>query len=122
MNNLKEAFKTTRNKGGFTFDLQRGEIKSGFVCAIDKETERYFYLSNKANFDANLKAFIFANSENLVNENFALGVWYYDETKKVYFDVVEIIHDKKEAIKKGFERQQLAIFNLDTFTEVKILI
>ena len=68
-----------------------------------------------------LRAFIFANSEILTNQNFCLGVWHDDETKKVYFDVVEIIHDKKEAIKKGFERKQLAIFCLDTFTEIKIL-
>ena len=59
MKTLAQAFETVTSKGGFTFDLERGEQKSGFVCAIDKETERYFDLSDKANFDANFKGFHF---------------------------------------------------------------
>jgi len=121
MKNLAQAFKTVTNKGGFTFNLNEGlEKQSGFSVAISKEIERYYLFDDEVNFNANLEAFILENSIKLTFNNYCIGAWLNADNGLIYFDVVEIVYDKKEAIKKGFERNQLAIFDLDNSKEIRL--
>ena len=122
MKNLNNAFDTVKKNNGFTYSLNRYAYKKGYACAINKDLERYFDFSDKTNFDANLKAFIFANIDILADTSlgYGLGCWLNSENNKVYFDVIEIFEDRKEAISKGIERNQIAIFNLNNLQLIKV--
>jgi hypothetical protein len=122
MKNLEDAFNAVKKNNGFTYSLNRYAYKKGYACAINKELERYYDFNDKENFDANLKAFIFANIDILAdtNKGLGLGCWLNSENNKVYFDIIEIFEDRKEAINKGVERNQIAIFDLNNLQIIKV--
>ncbi|WP_372472627.1 hypothetical protein AB4865_07340 [Capnocytophaga sp. ARDL2] len=97
------------NKDGFTISLIGSEIpKKGFVVAL-KETQNCFN-------DKGLKKVIEVASKttNLV------GGWLDKSENKFYYDAVMIVEDLENAKKLGKENKQLAIFNLETETEIRL--
>lgn len=50
----------------------------------------------------------------------AIGGWYNNTDGKYYYDAVMIIDDYDRAIEAGLTNQQLAIFHLDTLTEIRL--
>lgn len=47
-----------------------------------------------------------------------LGGWYNPEDQKVYLDIVDIVADRDEAVRLGSKRNQIAVFDLDTMSEI----
>lgn len=50
----------------------------------------------------------------------ALGGWYNSKNNKFYFDAVIICDTLEEAVKLGRLNKQLAIFDLNTMTEIEL--
>ena len=50
----------------------------------------------------------------------AFGGWYNTENKKFYFDAVIVCNTLEEAITLGRANNQIAIFNLNTFEEIRL--
>ena len=49
-----------------------------------------------------------------------LGVWYNTENEKTYIDTSFVFENVDDAKRFGKENNQIAIFHLDTFTEIRL--
>ena len=110
-------FQKVKHNGGITIDKTGKEYKGkGYAVALSKETE---IVINEDLFIPELISHIMKlNADKLSKENVFLGIW--QDSEKVYFDLSEIIADKDQAIAKGKERDQLAIFDFTTFETIEI--
>lgn len=52
----------------------------------------------------------------LMNNHSVIGTWFHEG--KIHLDVVDIIHDREEAIELGKERGEIAIWDVDANTEI----
>ena len=88
------------NPNGFTATLQ-GELvtEGGFVVA-EKETQNSFGVEG-------LKRVI----EYAISHNTLVGGW--KENESYYFDASRLYKSRDEAVKKGLENNQIAIYDLD---------
>lgn len=88
------------NPNGFTATLQ-GELvtEGGFVVA-EKETQDSFGV-------AGLKRVL----EYAISHNTLVGGW--KENESYYFDASRLYKNRDEAVKKGLENNQIAIYDLD---------
>lgn len=97
------------NPDGFTVDAKTLQpITSGYAVAV-AETQNSFG-------SAGLK-----NVINIVTSNpkiNAFGGWYNNENKQFYWDGTMIIQDLNTAIRLARANGQLAIFHIDTLTEI----
>ena len=50
----------------------------------------------------------------------AVGGWYNSENKQYYFDATIVVDTLEEAKKLGIENRQIAIFDLNTLTEIRL--
>lgn len=89
-----------QNPYGFTVnkDLKHAPRK-GYAVAM-KETQNSFGVEG-------LKKVV----EYAINHNTCIGGW--KEKEKYYFDASVIYEDREEAIRKGREQEQIAIFDLE---------
>ena len=85
-------------------------VENGFAVAV-ADTQNSF------DQDGLKKVIEFAHNNKSVN---AYGGWYDTESKKFYFDAVIIVNDLETAIKLGKQNKQKAIFNLNTFEEIRL--
>ena len=56
----------------------------------------------------------------LQKDNTCLGAWYNSEDGKTYLDTSYRFETLEEAIAFGKANNQLAIFDLNTFTEIRL--
>lgn len=112
--------------GGFTKSVQRGKAdpRTGYVVAR-RGTSGYVHRSEAFDASGNvtpqaIKAHITWMRENrrAIKQAGHVGGWHDPETGDLTFDIVDIKHARDKAISLGKERNQKAIFHLDTFTEI----
>jgi len=97
------------NPEGFTIDINTGEtVSSGYAIAY-KETQNSFGTEGL------MKAVNHA-----IEHAGYVGGWFNKENGKYYFDSIMIETDRDEAMRKGKEQEQIAIFHLDTFEEITL--
>lgn len=97
------------NKEGFTVEIKNFTFpKKGWVVAF-KETQNCFGNNGLK------KVIEFAQKKSNI-----VGGWFDKKSGNFYYDAVMIIEDEQIATKKGIENEQLAIFNLETFTEKRL--
>ena len=105
-----------RNNGGFTLTKDLQAKQGGFACAISghevihdintvSELDIIEYIASKKELASK-------------NSNLCFGSWLDTETNKLYLDLSEVLDDKKTALKKAYKRNQLAVFDLNTFESV----
>lgn len=66
-----------------------------------------------------LKKFIVKNLDKLRHPDANLGGWKNPEDGKWYLDISHVGKYSKDTIKKAQQAEQLAVFDLKTFTEIK---
>ena len=99
------------NPEGFTISAQTfAPVSTGYAVAV-KGTQNSFGAAGMAR----VAAYICKHPE--IN---AVGGWMDSETGKYYFDATIIVSDLNEALRLGRENEQIAIFNLDTFEEIRL--
>ena len=105
-----------KNNGGFTLTKDLQAKQGGFACAISGH-EVVHNMDTVSELD--IVDYI-ASKKDLCkkNSNLCFGSWLDAETNKLYLDLSEVLPSKKEALKKAYKRNQLAIFNLNTFESV----
>ena len=105
-----------RNNGGFTLTKDLQAKQEGFACAISGH-EVVHNMDTVSELD--IVDYI-ASKKDLCkkNSNLCFGSWLDTETNKLYLDLSEVLPSKKEALKKAYKREQLAIFNLNTFESI----
>lgn len=105
-----------KNNGGFTLNKDLKSREGGFACAISGH-ETVYDMDNVSELD--IVDYIASKKELAAkNSNLCFGSWLDTETNKLYLDLSEVLDDKKTAIKKAYKRNQLAIFDLNTFESI----
>ena len=99
------------NHDGFTVDKNTLEpITSGYSVAVDA-TQNSFGPQGAA------KVVYYASRHQEIN---ALGGWFNSRDNEYYFDAVIICKTLEEAIALGKLNNQIAIFDLNTMTEIEL--
>ncbi len=102
---------------GFTVDTAGEFATGGYIVAPDKATERVI---DKENFnEESLTQYIIDNKPHLNVEGAMLGGWYNSENGQYVLDVVFAVDNEQDAVDIAIWGDQDAIFNLDTFTEIR---
>ena len=105
-----------KSNGGFTLNKDLQAKQEGFACAISGH-ETVYNMDNVSELD--IIEYIASKKELASkNSNLCFGSWLDSETNKLYLDLSEVLPSKKEALKKAYKRNQLAIFDLNTFESV----
>ena len=103
MENLEKFLSIAKeNPEGFTVELNGEAVVSGYCVAV-AETQNCFGIEG-------LKKVLQYAEEN----GTAVGGWLNQENGQYYFDAVQVIADREEAVKIGIANEQIAIFHLDT--------
>ena len=105
-----------KSNGGFTLTKDLQAKQGGFACAISGH-EVVYNIDTVSELD--IVDYIASKRELAAkNTNLCFGSWLDTETNKLYLDLSEVLPSKKEALKKAYKRNQLAIFDLNTFESV----
>lgn len=111
--NVKRFFNNTISNGGATFSVEQNQYKTGGYAVATSGNEVVIPLDrfNQMSIVKYIDRF-----RHKLGGNFCLGSWVNDG--KVYLDISEIETQQETAVIKAKQRNQLAIFNLDTFEEI----
>ncbi len=102
---------------GFTVDTAGEFATGGYIVAPEKATERVI---DKNNFnEESLTQYIIDNKPHLNVEGAMLGGWYDSQNGRYVLDVVFAVDTEQDAVDIAIWGDQDAIFNLDTFTEIR---
>jgi hypothetical protein len=111
----KKLYRLVRYQGGFTYDLNRGIYPTtGYVVSIFPEHGQTYSDSEFSPQD--IHRYLSEHSDTLAQEHVCLGAWR--DNGIVYLDCVVVLEDKDLAISLGEEFFQLAIFDLNTYTDI----
>ena len=103
MENFEKVLRIAEaNPEGFTVELNGEAVTSGYCVAV-AETQNCFGIEGLK------KVLQYAEEHGT-----AIGGWLNPENGQYYFDAVQVIADREEAITVGVENEQIAIFHLDT--------
>jgi len=99
------------NPDGFTVDAKTLKpVTTGYAVAV-AATQNSF---NKEGLDRVIN-YVLAHKE--IN---AFGGWYNSENGSYYYDATIIVDDLSTALELGRKNGQLAIFDLETLTEIRL--
>lgn len=110
---LFEALQTIaiNNPAGYSVDAKTLQpIKEGFAVSV-AETQNSFGSAGLA------KVIVYVSKHPEIN---AFGGWKNEKNGMFYFDATIICKDRETAIKLAKENKQLAIYDLNTGTEINL--
>ena len=103
--------------GGATYNLMGGQFfTSGYMCA---KAENEMIISEELTC-SHILGYMAKYAADLQKANANLGAWYNSEDGKTYLDTSYRFETLEEAIAFGKANNQLAIFDLNTFTEIRL--
>lgn len=105
------------NPDGFTVDTAGEFADGGFIVAPDKETE--LLLSRETLDEESLTRYIIEHADKLSVDGAMLGGWFNTESGEYVLDVVFSVDNLGDAVDIAIWGDQDAIFDLDTFTEIR---
>ena len=114
---LNQLVKYVAENGGATVNPKNGNMPTdGYMCAI-AQNERIIdgQLTENA-----LTNYINQYASDLEENGAYLGIWYNTENNKTYLDTSYRFSDVDEALAFAKENEQLAIFDLETFNEIRL--
>lgn len=99
-----------QNPDGFTYNIKTGKMQREGVAVARKETQNSFGAEGLEN----VVKFALANGVPCV------GGWRDSNTGLYYFDATEICETREEAIQRGRENEQIAVFDISECEEIRI--
>jgi fructokinase len=111
MTHLFEAIKkiAKENPEGFTVEIPTLEwVTNGYIAACS-ETQNCFG-------DEGLRKVL----EHAEKHGKIVGGWLNEDNQQFYFDSSKVFTSMKKAIEFGRKNQQISIFDLETFTEIRL--
>lgn len=113
MANILEALASLKANGGFSYNLNTGELNPeyGFAVAKDKQFEMSFAVGNinRKTVPDIVRVYAQKTADLLAQDGAFLGAWFDDGL--LYLDVSELVATEVEAIRLCQERKQLAYYN-----------
>lgn len=121
--NLINVFNSIQENGGATYNMNTSELNpsTGYIVALvgfEKVIEKI--PQTFANFQDVLLPYLDRKVWDAIGgrEDIYLGFWINDG--KLYLDLVERIEDRFDAIKEGWKRGQIAIWDAKTKEEITV--
>lgn len=113
---VRQSTKLHNENEGSTWSLTQGDMggTKNWVVSIYREFE--FSLPERELNEATVAAFVSKYREELKRPKHVLGLWWEEEDGHSYMDVCVLVSTEEEAMKLGFEHEQIAVFNLEDFT------
>ena len=107
---------TILKQGGITLTRELKEFSptEGFFVALDKEHEDFIGIKNTNKVEKKLKKY----SKLAAQFNCYVGVWVSERDQRIYFDLSEHIESLSDALYKGAQRKQKAIYDCKNKEEV----
>lgn len=115
--NIAKILDSANKNGGMTIDIHGNTKREGIAFAPHKDSEAI--ISTDKLGAVELKKFIVKNIDKLRHPDANLGGWKNPEDGKWYLDISHVGKYSKDTIKKAQQAEQLAVFDLKTFTEIK---
>lgn len=107
----------TKDNGGATVDVTGHQPKEGYAVSPYKGVETKI---KAADFNqSHVEKFMQEHNQLLSKVDHYVGSWYNEGDGHIYLDVSVVKHDASAAVKIARSSNQLAIFNLGNFTEIK---
>ena len=100
------------NPSGFTVDAHTGEFPASGYCVALAETQDSHGPEGLAR--------VLALIQSERTPATCVGGWLDTETGLYYYDAVVVLHDRHAAEALGRANGQIAIFHLDTLTEIRL--
>jgi fructokinase len=98
-----------QNPDGFTVEVPSLKpVTSGYICAYE-ETQNSFGQSGLERV-----------TNHALEHGRVVGGWLNNENRKYYFDSSAVFANRDEAIDFGRKNRQIAIFDLNNFTEIRL--
>lgn len=108
--------------GGFTYDPRLSTYaEHGFAVAVPGNSKIISDAdwSDRMTAVNEIDSYLAAHADEFdTNSRLHLGAWHDEEHAEVVLDLSEIFEDQREAIKAGADRNEQAIFDLDSFSEI----
>ena len=118
--NLRTLTTALINNGGFSYSLTFGDVfgTDNYSVAVAKDTEKVFDGLPSL---LDMRKYVDLHLDRLSQDEFVLGGWEHEG--KYYLDVAELLskgdHTLRQAVSVGQDREQIAIFDLETGKEIK---
>ena len=115
---MSELYTHLQNNSGFTVSKELKHFNGlGFAVSLKSNTVIIdSELLNESLFNA-----IVQNLQITIKENEFIGAWLDSQTFKIHFDINTIHTDLDSAIKTAKENEQIAIYNLGTQREIRLI-
>lgn len=113
--------------GGFTIDPHTGEsVDKGYAVAVEGHSGVYgadeFFAQNpdtgRTKGAEIFEQYVRDNADLFSQPGIHIGGWRDPESGKIFLDPSEVVSDKDQAIQLGKDRDQIAIYDLGTGTEI----
>jgi hypothetical protein len=111
--------KLTAEHGGSTFNLHKGSLSGTPHYAVSVFPERGVIIDGPASPEA-IASFVQKNADLLQDPDNSIGTWFNNEDGKTYLDISVTKESLDDALRLGQEKNQLAIFDLNKFEEIKV--
>ena len=115
---MNKLYTHLQNNSGFTINKALEHFQDlGFVVSLKSNT----IVIDSELLSESLFNAIVQSLQVTVKENEFIGAWLDSHTLKIHFDINEIYHDLNEAIDRAKENEQIAIYNLGTQREIRLI-
>lgn len=114
---VEVAYRDTQETGGTTIGLSGKQPTTGFALSPFKNGETTVPENQFS--PQSIVEFISNNFGSLSMPDYYLGAWKHEGL--VYLDVTQVLADREAAIEAAINAEQLAIFDLDNFEEIPVL-
>jgi hypothetical protein len=115
----EKAARELKKSGGYSFDLKGQTPKTGYQLSLQPEKELVVLKADDAGREA-IRNYAQANYELLKQKGNYLGGWIDEATGRVHFDVSTKVDDLADAIRRGAEANQLAIWDNALGKEIRL--
>lgn len=114
---LNQLVEYVAQNGGATVNPSNGTMPvDGFMCAI---AQNEYVMDGQVTANA-LTTYIEQYAHDLEKDGAFLGIWYNTENDKTYLDTSFRFENVDDALEFAKVNEQLAIFDLATFNEIRL--
>lgn len=114
---LSGMVKPAKENGGMTTNVAGDSPTEGIAFAPRKDTERI--ISSKDFDETTLNNFVDEHFATLQQEGMHIGGWFNEDDGNWYLDISKVGGYNKNVIQEAQNAEQLAVFDLKTFKEIK---
>ena len=114
--NMDQIYELALRYGGITYSLHTTRtVDEGYAVSPYPFAERKQQLTS-----LNLQYYVSEHYHLLRKANNCLGLWYNEDSREWYFDVVMVVNSKSEAHRIAVQCTQLAYFDLKNQVEIRV--